>query len=43
VLRDFATADRTELPLLLEEAADAVELVVLEGLLAAQQQVHSPR
>lgn len=43
VLRDFGTADRTELPLLLEEAADAVELVVLEGLLAAQQQVHSPR
>ena len=28
--------------MLLEEAADAVELLLLDGLPAAQQQVHSP-
>jgi len=42
VLRDFGTTERKELPLLLVDAADAVELVVLEGLQAAQQRVHSP-
>ena len=42
VLRDFAGPERKELPLLVVEAADAVELVVLRGLTAAQQQVHSP-
>ncbi len=42
VLRDFGTAERKELPMLLVDAADAVELVVLEGLQAAQQRVHSP-
>jgi len=42
VLRDFSGTERKELPLLLVEAADAVELVVLEGLVAAQQRVHGP-
>jgi PTH1 family peptidyl-tRNA hydrolase len=42
VLRDFAGTERSELAVLLEEAADAVELLVLEGLMRAQQQVHSP-
>jgi PTH1 family peptidyl-tRNA hydrolase len=42
VLRDFSGTERKELPLLLVEAADAVELVVLQGLRLAQQQVHSP-
>ena len=42
VLRDFSGAERTELGVLLEEAADAVELVVTRGLLDAQQQVHAP-
>ena len=42
VLRDFAGPERKELPLLVVEAADAVELVVLRGLTAAQQQVHRP-
>ena len=42
VLRDFSGAERKELGVLLEEAADAVELVVTLGLLDAQQQVHSP-
>jgi PTH1 family peptidyl-tRNA hydrolase len=41
VLRDFAGAERKDLAVLLEEAADAVELLVHDGLLAAQQRVHS--
>ena len=32
VLRDFSGTERKELPILLVEAADAVELVVLQGL-----------
>ena len=42
VLRDFSAAERRELPILLEEAADAVEELVGAGLLAAQQRWHSP-
>ena len=42
VLRDFAAAERKELPWLLDAAADAVEAVVENGLLAAQQRFHSP-
>lgn len=41
VLHDFATVEKKDLPILLEEAADAVESVVLEGLLSAQQKFHS--
>lgn len=43
VLDPFCTAERKELPLLLAEAADAVELVVGEGLISAQQRFHAPR
>jgi PTH1 family peptidyl-tRNA hydrolase len=42
VLRDFSSAERKELPFLISDAADAVELLVTEGLLAAQQKVHAP-
>ena len=42
VLRDFSPTERRELPILLEEAADAVEELVATGLLAAQQRWHSP-
>ena len=42
VLRDFGTVERKELPFLLDSAADAVELLVTEGLLTAQQKFHSP-
>lgn len=42
VLRDFSGSERKELPLLVEDAADAVELLVQQGLLAAQQRVHAP-
>jgi PTH1 family peptidyl-tRNA hydrolase len=40
VLRDFGTAERKELPFLLDEAADAVDMLVREGLNAAQQKFH---
>ncbi|KHL02268.1 aminoacyl-tRNA hydrolase [Sinomonas humi] len=40
VLRDFSPTERKDLPFVLGEAADAVELLVREGLLAAQQKHH---
>jgi PTH1 family peptidyl-tRNA hydrolase len=40
VLKDFSAAERKELPLLLEESADAVELLLTLGLGPAQNQVH---
>ena len=41
VLRDFSPAERKELPFLLPDAADAVELVVTAGLEAAQLRFHT--
>lgn len=43
VLGDFSSADKTRLPFVLDDAADAVELIVEQGLLAAQQKFHAPR
>jgi PTH1 family peptidyl-tRNA hydrolase len=40
VLRDFGTAELKELPFLLDDAADAVELLLRDGLTAAQQKFH---
>lgn len=42
VLKDFAGSERQALPNLLSDAADAVETIVSKGLVAAQQQFHSP-
>ena len=42
VLRDFSGPEREALPNLLADAADAVEAVVTDGLVAAQQRFHSP-
>lgn len=42
VLRDFSAAERVGLPLLIGEAADAVAMLVTNGLTAAQQRFHSP-
>jgi PTH1 family peptidyl-tRNA hydrolase len=42
VLHDFSGSERSEVPLLISDAADALERLVAEGLLAAQQQWHSP-
>jgi PTH1 family peptidyl-tRNA hydrolase len=41
VLRDFSAAERKELPLLLDHAADAVETLLTDGLTAAQNAFHS--
>ncbi len=43
VLTPFSKAEREVLPSLLSDAADATELLVTEGLLAAQQRWHAPR
>jgi PTH1 family peptidyl-tRNA hydrolase len=41
VLHDFSSTERSEVPLLVGNAADAVERLVAQGLVAAQQQWHS--
>lgn len=43
VLRDFSTAEKKDLPFLVDEAADAVELLVRDGLTVAQQKFHSAK
>jgi peptidyl-tRNA hydrolase, PTH1 family len=40
VLRDFSAAERTELPELLGRAADAVEMLLAQGLAATQNAFH---
>jgi PTH1 family peptidyl-tRNA hydrolase len=40
LLADFTAAQRKELPLLIERAADAVQALLSDGLAAAQNQVH---
>ncbi len=42
VLRGFSTTERKELPFLLSDAADAVELLVREGLEVTQRRFHAP-
>lgn len=42
VLRRFASTEQRELPFIIDAAADAVEHVVRDGLLAAQQHLHAP-
>jgi len=41
VLHAFSGSERSEVPLLIGDAADAVECLVADGLVAAQQQWHS--
>ncbi|MBP3043958.1 aminoacyl-tRNA hydrolase [Arthrobacter jiangjiafuii] len=41
VLKDFPSVEAKELPVLIGDAADAVELLLTEGLTAAQQKFHS--
>ena len=43
VLDPFGATERKNLPILVGDAADAVEQLVDEGLLAAQQKHHAPR
>ncbi|UPO77610.1 aminoacyl-tRNA hydrolase [Arthrobacter sp. Helios] len=40
VLKDFGTAEAKELPFLISDAADALEILISEGLTAAQQKFH---
>ena len=42
VLRDFTAAERKELPLLIERAADAAEALLRQGLGPAQNTFHAP-
>lgn len=41
VLHDFSAPERSEVPLLISDAADAAERLVAQGLVAAQQHWHS--
>jgi len=41
VLKDFAPAERKDLPWLVDAAADAAELIVVDGLDKAQLVVHT--
>ena len=41
VLKDFTGTEKKDLPILLDDAADAVEMVLTEGLLAAQGRFHT--
>lgn len=43
VLDPFGSAERQTLPIMIGDAADAVEQLIDEGLLAAQQRHHAPR
>ena len=43
VLDPFGATERKTLPVLVSDAADAVEQLIGEGLLAAQQRHHAPR
>ncbi len=43
VLHDFSATERTLLPNILVDAADAVELIATDGLTTAQLRFHSPR
>jgi PTH1 family peptidyl-tRNA hydrolase len=41
VLKDFSSTEKKSLPIVLADAADAVELIATEGLAAAQQRFHT--
>jgi peptidyl-tRNA hydrolase, PTH1 family len=41
VLRDFSSAERKELPFFIDRAADATEMLIRDGLAAAQNQYHA--
>ncbi|KAF2414455.1 aminoacyl-tRNA hydrolase [Microbacterium sp. B35-04] len=43
VLDPFGATERKNLPILIGDAADAIEQLVADGLLAAQQKHHAPR
>lgn len=42
VLHDFSSTERSTLPIMLEDAADAIEMIAADGVTAAQQKFHAP-
>jgi PTH1 family peptidyl-tRNA hydrolase len=42
VLHDYSNAERQTLPTMLEDAADAIELIITDGVTVAQQKFHAP-
>ncbi len=42
VLHDFSVSERGTLPNLIADAADAIELIASDGVVAAQQKFHAP-
>ena len=42
VLKPFSSTEAKALPFLISNAADATRMLIEKGLLAAQQQFHSP-
>jgi PTH1 family peptidyl-tRNA hydrolase len=42
VLHDYSSTERATLPIMLEDAADAIELITTDGVTAAQQKFHAP-
>jgi PTH1 family peptidyl-tRNA hydrolase len=43
VLKDFSSTERKELPFLIGDAADAVEMIATDGLTAAQLKFHTAK
>lgn len=43
VLDPFGATERKTLPILIADAADAVQLIIEDGLVAAQQKAHAPK
>jgi len=42
VLKDFSSTEKKELGVTLENGADAIEAILVDGLIKAQQKFHSP-
>lgn len=42
VLRDYGAAERAELPVIIDQAAGAVSLIIAGGVVAAQNELHRP-
>ncbi|AJT40440.1 aminoacyl-tRNA hydrolase [Psychromicrobium lacuslunae] len=43
VLKEFSAVEKKELPFLIHDAADAVEMLITSDLLSAQQRFHAPK
>jgi len=43
VLKEFSSTEKKQLPFLIQDAADAVELLITSDLVTAQQRFHAPK